>query len=322
MKIVLLTTSSIALPSLVKIREHGDLHALYTTDPLPQDAPDLQQFAAAHGIPFLAVSKARLEEELLTFTLLHPDHLVLCIGFSWKLPASLLPDANRVYNIHFSLLPRYAGPVPLFWQIRNGDRRGGITIHRMTGRFDAGPVAARQEIALMPGENYGLYSARLSLAAAALVLSLIEAGSSGQWPAETAQDLHHRSYQRRPAQNDLVIDWKQKADAVEALVNACNPIAGGARTYFRGLPLQVLEVSPADGRMKSPAGTIVHADAAQGLFVCCGDGGLLRINIARMPEGTFSGTKLVALGFGRGERFGEAQPAAQPRITTAIHSSL
>ncbi|RYZ21781.1 MAG: hypothetical protein EOO16_11650 [Chitinophagaceae bacterium] len=318
MKIVLLSTSSIALPALEKIRVHGDLHTLYTTDPLSPDAAELRHFASTNGIPFLPITKDRLEQELLTFTLLHPDHLVLCLGFSWRLPASLLTDTNRVYNVHFSLLPRYAGPVPLFWQILNGDRRGGVTIHRVTERLDAGPVAARQEVALMPGENYGLYSARVSMAAATLVEDFINNAARGQWPAEKAQDVNHRSYQRRPAESDLFINWKQKADEVEALVNACNPIAGGAWTFFRGRPLQVLEVSPADGRMKGQPGTIVHSDPGQGLFVCCGDGGLLRINVVRMPEGVFSGTKLVAIGFGRGERFG----ATQPQPNTAIHSSL
>ena len=48
---------------------------------------------------------------------------------------------------------------------------------------------------------------------------------------------------------------------------------------------------------------IVHADTAQGLFVCCKDGQLLRINVIKLPEGIYSGGKLAALGFRTQQRF-------------------
>jgi methionyl-tRNA formyltransferase len=71
--------------------------------------------------------------------------LLVVYGFNWKLPRAVL-DAPRfgVVNIHTSLLPRYRGPAPVLWAIRNGDMETGVTIHRMDERFDAGPILAQR----------------------------------------------------------------------------------------------------------------------------------------------------------------------------------
>lgn len=72
-----------------------------------------------------------------------PD-IVLVYGFNWKLPRGTL-DVPRfgALNIHPSPLPKYRGPSPIPWGIRNGDPYMGLTVHRMTERIDAGPVLAQ-----------------------------------------------------------------------------------------------------------------------------------------------------------------------------------
>lgn len=71
--------------------------------------------------------------------------LVVCYGFSWRLPRSVLRIPRYgVLNIHSSMLPKYRGPAPVLWAIRNGDTQLGLTVHRMDEDFDTGPVLARQ----------------------------------------------------------------------------------------------------------------------------------------------------------------------------------
>ncbi|MFC4562838.1 methionyl-tRNA formyltransferase [Nocardiopsis mangrovi] len=72
-----------------------------------------------------------------------PDVLIV-FGFAWKLPRYVL-DIPRLgaINIHVSLLPKYRGPAPLPWAIRNGDSTGGITVHRMDDDFDTGNILAQ-----------------------------------------------------------------------------------------------------------------------------------------------------------------------------------
>ncbi|MFM9449205.1 methionyl-tRNA formyltransferase [Streptomyces acidiscabies] len=71
--------------------------------------------------------------------------LLVCYGFSWRLPRSVLRIPRYgVLNIHSSLLPKYRGPAPVLWAIRNGDADLGVTVHRMDEAFDTGPVLAQQ----------------------------------------------------------------------------------------------------------------------------------------------------------------------------------
>lgn len=51
-------------------------------------------------------------------------------------------------NIHPSLLPRYRGPMPIFWMLYHGDMEAGVTFQRMTERIDAGPVVAQFPVTL------------------------------------------------------------------------------------------------------------------------------------------------------------------------------
>jgi hypothetical protein len=72
-----------------------------------------------------------------------PD-LLLVFGFNWRLPRDVLelPGLGAL-NVHPSTLPKYRGPSPVPWAIRNGDPFMGVTIHRMTEQIDAGPVLAQ-----------------------------------------------------------------------------------------------------------------------------------------------------------------------------------
>lgn len=72
--------------------------------------------------------------------------LLICYGFSWRLPRSVLgiPRYGMV-NVQCSMLPQYRGPAPVLWAIRNGDPHLGVTVHRMNEEFDAGPVLAQQD---------------------------------------------------------------------------------------------------------------------------------------------------------------------------------
>jgi methionyl-tRNA formyltransferase len=71
--------------------------------------------------------------------------LAVVYGFSWKIPPGVLRTPRfGVINVHSSLLPKYRGPAPVLWAIRNGDPDIGFTIHRMDEDFDTGPILAQQ----------------------------------------------------------------------------------------------------------------------------------------------------------------------------------
>jgi methionyl-tRNA formyltransferase len=72
--------------------------------------------------------------------------LLVVYGFNWRLPDAVLSTPRfGVVNVHSSMLPKYRGPAPVLWAIRNGDAQIGVTVHRMNARFDAGPILAQRD---------------------------------------------------------------------------------------------------------------------------------------------------------------------------------
>jgi len=71
------------------------------------------------------------------------DVLLVCICKNILRRGILDVPRLGAINIHPSLLPRYRGPLPIFWMLYRGDSQAGVTFQRMTERIDAGPILAQ-----------------------------------------------------------------------------------------------------------------------------------------------------------------------------------
>jgi methionyl-tRNA formyltransferase len=118
-------------------RTHGDSSNL--TAMLDGAAPDLDVLYAADKKSLAPLFRAY-----------EPD-LVICLGFPWLIPQEALdvPKLGAI-NAHPSKLPRYRGPIPLPWAVRNGESEIGMTVHRMDATFDTGAVLAQAPVPLDP----------------------------------------------------------------------------------------------------------------------------------------------------------------------------
>lgn len=104
----------------------------------------LAGLAAAHAVPVLRTQHIHDQRLLKELMALAADVLLLAC-FPWKLPQTIwrLPRL-ACWNLHPSLLPKYRGPAPLFWQLRNKERDTGVSLHEVTDRLDAGAIIAQR----------------------------------------------------------------------------------------------------------------------------------------------------------------------------------
>ena len=131
------------------------------------DAKGLE-FAASHCIPTAVVSNkefasreafdAALQEAIDRFA---PD-LVVLAGFMRILTAGFVGHyAGRLLNIHPSLLPLFPGLHTHQQAIDAGEKRHGATVHFVTAQLDHGPVVAKAEVDVLPGDTADTLSARV-----------------------------------------------------------------------------------------------------------------------------------------------------------------
>lgn len=319
MKIILLTGGAFSIPCMHYLAGQKMLHSVYSPGTPNKQTIPIELNAQHLNIPFRRFLKNEILFELKSWLTEAKPDLVLVFGCCYKIPAELFSIPKfGFHNVHFSLLPAYRGKSPVFWQIKNGETAGGITIHQMTESFDSGAMLMQHQVVISQGETLGLLTTRLAMESVQVISKAIEklldTGNEMLYP----QNEDRASYFPGVSIDDLKINWEtQSAKEIESLVNAANPDYGGAITAFRGQPLRIIELMQI--QVTNPAefvpGSIIHADANYGILVACKNTEFLRINIVQTAEGIFSGIKLAGFGIAPGDRFESAANLSGVQIT-------
>jgi len=263
--------------------------------------PILQQFK----LPLIKITKAQLQKKLAVFLKNKKVDLVFVLTFKYKIPAKLLTIPRWGFiNFHPGPLPQYRGPDPVFWQIKNQVPQSGLTMHQMDATFDTGPIISSAQFPLTPDITYGHFMSEAGFIALQMVGNIIQLLSQTGMLPKINQDDANAKYLKRPTQIEQQINWqKQNAGEIKALVNACNPVYGGAITIFRNQPLQILQVSLLGEATTATSGEIIYV-GPKGFVVACADKQLLRIDIVQTAEGIMTGERFVQMaGVKEGETF-------------------
>jgi methionyl-tRNA formyltransferase len=111
----------------------------------------VKTLAKKHHIPILQPkSKTELTEALAR---LNPDLvIVVAYGMILSKEAIEIPKLG-IFNLHFSLLPKYRGAAPYTASILNGDKKTGVTIMKTSEGLDEGDIVAQKEISLSGKET-------------------------------------------------------------------------------------------------------------------------------------------------------------------------
>ena len=97
-------------------------------------------------------SRADFEKELMRELDKPPIDLLVLAGFMRMLSPSFVSHyANRIINIHPSLLPQYRGLNTHKRVLAAGDKEHGLTIHCVTAELDGGPIILQKKIRVEDG---------------------------------------------------------------------------------------------------------------------------------------------------------------------------
>lgn len=316
MRVVLFTNSHWSIPLMIRLEDQNFLSGIVLTNINHEVNETIKAFAKARDIPIIQIAEDKLATDLTDWLKSLAPELGICLTFPYKFPAQVLDiPTHGIVNLHFGSFPEYGGADPLFWVLKNMERTATLSYQKMNEKLDGGPKLMHEQLSIFPGENYGLLGARLSQVAASSIERLLKKVVTPQTESKKQEVV---KLYKRPTQQELTIDWQnQTSEQIEALVNAANPVYGGAMTYFRGSMIWIMEVSPANvpnTALLGP-GSIVHADQQNGVFVLCSDYRYLRLNIIKTPECILTGGKLAALGLKSGEKLGlNTVSSNQPKI--------
>jgi len=83
-------------------------------------------------------------------------------------------------NIHHAPLPRYRGMMPNFWQLYNGEKEVGITIHKINPKIDEGEIILQKQVPIKTGEPLDKLIRRTKRLGAHVMLEAIEMIRNGK----------------------------------------------------------------------------------------------------------------------------------------------
>jgi methionyl-tRNA formyltransferase len=252
----------------------------------PQAAPDAEPFRLIRGLRsrstitlsgqgshFAAprylvrdIANPHLHAELAA---LEPD-LIIVACYPRLIPPPIT-DAARIaaLNIHPSLLPRHRGPDPLFWTFHAGDDVSGITIHHLSGRFDAGDILLQEATNIHADESLPDLEQRLARLAAQQVVRLISGLPS--LPLPRSQDSARATTEPWPTESDRTIDatWsvRRARRFIAGVASSHGPLFwqdNGKSEAVSGLaePRSGEEIALADGILNVALRSIGGADRA------------------------------------------------------------
>jgi len=264
MRIVFMGTPEFALPTLKIIQcNNYDVVGVIT-------APDKYGGRGKKQLIQSAIKKYSVAEGL---TVLQPRNLK-SPKFQKKLKAlnadlqvvvafRMLPEAvwsmppMGTLNLHGSLLPEFRGAAPIYWAIRNGKTKTGLTTFFLKHAIDTGNMLEQIETKIDPDETAGELHDRLMEIGAGLVLTTLQ-NISTNLTKPIEQDESKVSHARKISFDDGELKMNMGATEFYNAYRAATPYPG-AWIKLNG---KVFKIKQLDKPIKTNPGTPtgIHSD--------------------------------------------------------------
>lgn len=156
----------------------------------------------------------------------YKPYLNLVANFGLKIPQEIFTFPKKeTINIHFSLLPKYRGGAPLEHTLINGDAETGISILKLTKKFDEGDIIYQEKIPLLGTETVDyLYHLLFKKTCSFLPDLLIDFLSGKIVPTPQNNSLATSAYIKNLG--DGKINWQKSPEELERYIRALNPNPG------------------------------------------------------------------------------------------------
>ncbi len=244
-RIAFLGTPRAAVPALRALAGEG-VEAVFCNPDRPSgrgrvvEAPPVKQAALAMELPVHQPQSWKSPETRELWESLHLD-LAIVVAYGHLLPRWMLESCPLgVWNLHFSLLPRWRGAAPVNHALLAGDEETGVSLMRLTEGLDEGPVLAQCHRDISHEDTAENLLKALSVDAAELLLDQLPLLLCGCGrPQEQALD--GATYASKLRKDMGRLDWRRPAAELHRQVRALWPWPG-TELQWEGQALKVCGV--------------------------------------------------------------------------------
>jgi methionyl-tRNA formyltransferase len=233
---ILVFGDSLGVPLVIESAPRELIRGIVAAEIRPQDHDKLSRMAAECSVPFLVQPRKQSQTyDAFLNQVKSVDHnLIIVNSYSMLVhPEILALPALGGVNVHPALLPKYRGSNPLQWVIINNENETGVTLHYMTGEFDAGDIIAQRRVPIFLEDTWLDLRSRIVVKTREMLgaeIPRILAGTNNRTPQNEAEVS--KSPRRRP--EDGEIDWSHSVRDIHNLIRALVPPLPGAFYYSAG----------------------------------------------------------------------------------------
>jgi methionyl-tRNA formyltransferase len=283
-RIAFLGTPAAAVPALRALAGARTLAAVFANPDQPQgrgrhlEAPPVKQAALELGLPVFQPASWKLPETRALWDSLAIE-LAVVAAYGHILPRWMLDSCPLgVWNLHYSLLPRWRGAAPVNHAILAGDEVIGVSLMRISPGLDEGPVLAQSRRPITLQDRAPELLATLAADAAELLLAqlpVLERGSAEPEPQDGARATLAPKLDKTMAR----LEPTAPALQLHRQVRALQPWPG-TELPFRDTLLKVCGVGGIRPDGQAP-GTLVWD--RNGAWLTAGDGQALELTLLQRP---------------------------------------
>jgi len=162
-------------------------------------------------IPYYYLSKGDSESFEKWIKILEPD-LLIVYSMSHLLKENVfsIPKFGTI-NIHYSHLPEYRGPAPLFWEYYDYVLNPGVTLHYIDKGEDTGDIIFQERVLIRPGEKLEELNQKLSFTGIKLLLKAMDTIEMGNIPRvrQSVATPTVRARKIKPDEYNELIKWSE-----------------------------------------------------------------------------------------------------------------
>jgi len=124
-------------------------------DQMRENQRALGGLAGSLGVHAHFLSNYHTEESIALMRAAEADLGIVCGTNILKESVFKIPRFGSI-NIHQGLAPYYRGGPPIFWELYNGEREVGVTVHFVEPKVDTGEIIVQETLPLVYDYSYGL----------------------------------------------------------------------------------------------------------------------------------------------------------------------
>lgn len=254
MKVVLASTSLLALPTYIALKqsEHEFLALITKSEERSGRGHKIQESELTLSLASEKIVRVSGHDDLYNaLTQLKPD-IVIAISFGLLVkPNSLTIPKYGWINLHFSLLPKFRGAAPLARAILAGESKSGVCVFQLDAGMDTGPIYRAREIPCDSGTNGELLEvfAKIGSEEVLSTLSMIEGGSAAQ------PQSGEPSFAPKISSDELRLNFELESHLLLRRIRAFSPRPGSWCEY-QGKRIKIIDAKPYEGLVSKPGEVI------------------------------------------------------------------